>query len=1252
MRRLICLRVFLSLCFSVATSCWSQEPGFQVLFNGKDLSGWTGLDSLWSVRDGAVVGQTTNEHPIKSNTFLIWQGGNVDDFELRCLVRFQGNNSGVQYRSELIDAEQLALKGYQADLHPKPSYMGMMYGEKTGRGIIATGGQRVTVLEDGTSEVTDNLAPVENIQTDQWNELRIIAVGDRMIHQINGVTTVDLTDRHPDSKRAGQLGLQLHAGPAMKAEFRNLLFRKLDAETGKRVLDQAIESTAVPTASQKRNEANRAAPVGETEAWLNQSPKPQWVWAERDSANQKVWFRKSFHLDSAPKTARLYATCDNRLTVFLNGNRAAASKAWQSPIDQDVAEHLKQGPNVIAFVGQNEGGVAALVAKLMINDSRGDRLDVVTDRSWKLSESEVADWDSIDFDDSGWADVKTLKGLGGPPWGIPGLASTGGEPEAIVNARDLYAPPGFVVEQVYVVPKDQGSWVSLATDPQGRIYACDQGGAGLYRLTLRENEPPRLEQVSTGKLAKLSGAQGLQWAFDSLWFHRNGGNLYRLTDSDGDDRLDSIETYPGTTGGGEHGNHAVLTTPDGEGLFLDGGNAAPLADHIASRVPTWYEGHLLPRMWDAKGHARGRMAPGGWITQLDVQSKQQTVHTIGFRNQYDIALNRHGDLFAYDADMEWDFGLPWYRPTRICFATSGADYGWRSGSGKWPSYYEDSLPPVVEIGPGSPTGLVSGAEASFPTRYRDAIFACDWTFGTIYAIHLESVGAGYKGTAEPFVYGSPLPLTDAVIGTDGAMYFAVGGRGTRSGLYRARYVGDQSRARPTATDPVSVAARNKRRTLETFHGVVSSDAIDAAWPSLASEDRFLRHAARIAVESQPVETWATRVPSAADPQTRITATVALARVGSASHRESAIQGLLDLAPHSLGENQLLGMLRAYALVFQRLGKPTDEESAAVTEQLDRLLPNKSSEVNTELIRVLCYLQSASVIGKAITLITDRDPPEPPPWTELAGRNARYGGPIKSMIQSPPPSREILYAYLMRNLREGWTLDQRRAYFTFLNQAAKASGGASYAGYLTRIRDEALANCSDDQRIALEAITGEDFDPKPDFPILQPEGPGRKWTVSEALAVGKGKSNFERGRSLFFSAKCATCHRLKGLGGAIGPDLTSIPNKFDEKYLVEAIVHPSQNISDQYGSSRVLTDEGKVLVGLVIEKDDGNLTVYPVDENAQSVEVDAESVELIETSKVSQMPEGLLDRLNANEVRDLLSYLMAAGDPNDKRFGRD
>ncbi|TWU03838.1 family 16 glycoside hydrolase [Neorhodopirellula pilleata] len=1238
-----------------ATRQTEVDARFQILFDGESLTRWKGNLELWSVQDGAIVGQTTAENPIKANTFLIYQGGETADFEFRCKVRFEGNNSGVQYRSELVDPTGFALAGYQADLHPNQEYFGMMYGERTGRGIIGQRGQRVVVSPDGKSSVVGQVGNKEVFVDSEWNDLRIVAVGNRMIHQVNGITTLDLTDNHPDAKRTGKLGLQLHQGPAMKVEFRNLMMRPLSGPEAERTLDAAVNS--VPPKTDSPDDSASTQPKDSD--WLKQKPVPQWVWADRSASNQKVWFRKTFAINGDAKTAQLYATCDNQFQIWINGEAIGNSNAWEKPIQTDVAKHLRPGQNVIAIEGKNDGGVAALLVKMRIQNKDDSTQTVVTDRGWLLTETEPQNWQGVDFKDETWSQVKVIQKLGEGPWGIPGYQAPGsssGKNADPLHAKNVIVPPGFVVDRIYRLTPDQGSWVSLATDPKGRIYACDQAGAGLYRVTLQENGPAQVEKVSVGQLAGLSGAQGLVWAFDSLWFHRNGGHLYRLTDSDGDDVLDTAQEFPGGTGGGEHGNHAVVVTEDGEAIYMDGGNHADLAETESSRVPTWYEGLLLPRMWDSNGHARGRMAPGGWVTRLNVQTQKQILHAIGFRNQYDIALNRFGDLFTYDADMEWDLGLPWYRPTRICNVVSGADFGWRSGSGKWPTYYEDTLPPVVDIGPGSPTGVVSGTGTAFPTRYQDAIFALDWTFGTIYAIHLQPDGASYTGSAEPFVYSVPLPVTDAVVGQDGSLIFAVGGRGTESAMFRVRYVGDEATTAPVApgiNDPATVA-RGQRRQLEAFHGVEHADAISTAWPYLANPDRFLRHAARIAVESQPVDRWSAMALSSTDPQTVITSAVALARMGNESHAGPLLDHLLSLRAEELDDAKLLGLLRAYALTFMRLGDPAEEQRERIISQLDPMLPSANADVNQELIRVLVALRHPGVVAKAMQLIRDRGPAAAPDWSQIASRNSGYGAGVQRMIDNPPPAREIQYAFMLRNIRKGWTLDLRREYFTFLNEAATASGGASYPGYLTRTRDEALALCSSEQRKALEEITGEDFNPLPDFEILPIRGPGKVWTMETASAASRGKPDFDAGRSLFFSAQCAACHRLAGLGGDIGPDLTSVRNKFDENYVLDAIVHPSRVISDQYGSSTVLLADGTILTGLVVEQENGNLLVYPnqtqgSQEPLQAIKVDADDIEDISASKISQMPEGLLNNLNAEEIRDLMGYLMSGGDPNDKRY---
>ncbi|MGI9471480.1 MAG: c-type cytochrome, partial [Rubripirellula sp.] len=637
---------------------------------------------------------------------------------------------------------------------------------------------------------------------------------------------------------------------------------------------------------------------------------------------------------------------------------------------------------------------------------------------------------------------------------------------------------------------------------------------------------------------------------------------------------------------------------------------------------------------------------------------EQELVCIGFRNEYDISLNRHGDLFTYDADMEWDLGAPWYRPTRICQVVSGGDYGWRSGTGKWPSYYEDSLPPVVEIGPGSPTGIVSGAGAAFPARFQDALFALDWTFGTIYAIHLKPKGAGYEGVSEPFVTGTPLPVTDAIVGADGLLYFTVGGRGAQSALYRVRYVGEES-SDPVGT-PLSkevAQARFLRTQLERFHGKTlpeaeSNAAIELAWPLLQSEDRFLRSAARVAIESQAVDRWFQRFLEEMSPQGVVTSAVALARVGEADQREALLGKLI--ATDVDNDDQMLGWLRAVSLTCIRFGKPSDPQRMRLLERLDSLLPHRNADVNTELVPLMVFLRSPTVVEKTMALIVNRDPPVIPDWSELASRNPRYGGTVKRVLDNHPPSREIGYALALRNIREGWTSEQRRDYFQFLNQAAKASGGASYPGFMRNIRDEALASCSDAERVALQDITGESYDPKPSFEIAPIVGPGRVWTVEDAQSNAGGRfrsASFEQGRSLYFAANCGKCHRYNGLGGNIGPDLTSIPNKFDLNYVIDHIINPSKVISDQYQSSVVLTDSGRTIAGLVSEAE-GKVIIYPAAVNAEPVELQRNQVEAIQPSSVSQMPKGLVDGLNAEELRDLLAYLMSGGDPkNSKVYGK-
>jgi hypothetical protein len=208
------------------------EPGFESMFNGKDLTGWSGSPDLWSVRDGAIVGQTTKEKPAKENTFLIWTNGQPADFEMRCSFKIVANNavgfanSGVQYRSKIVKPSYWVMAGYQADMEAGPHYTGQLYEEK-GRGILAWRGQKVVIHEDGKIEVVGslgNLADLEkDIHHDDWNDYVIIAKGNHIQQFINGKQMVDVVDEQTSkSASSGTIALQLHHGEPMTVEFKDL----------------------------------------------------------------------------------------------------------------------------------------------------------------------------------------------------------------------------------------------------------------------------------------------------------------------------------------------------------------------------------------------------------------------------------------------------------------------------------------------------------------------------------------------------------------------------------------------------------------------------------------------------------------------------------------------------------------------------------------------------------------------------------------------------------------------------------------------------------------------------------------------------------------------------------------------------------------------------------------------------------------------------------------------------------------------
>ena len=222
--------------FVIPLCAWAQvqpleEAGFTSIFDGKSLTGWDGDPAFWRVEDGAIVGQTAADKQPKQNTFVIWRGGNPANFELKVQYKLTGFNSGVQYRSVELPNIKWAMKGYQADMDGKQQYTGQIY-EERGRGFLALRGQASYIPEGkkpgaigsfGTDAELKGL-----IKQDDWNDLHIIARGNVLVQILNGrVMSMVIDDDPPNRKMEGLIGFQIHLGPPMKVEFRNIRLKTL-----------------------------------------------------------------------------------------------------------------------------------------------------------------------------------------------------------------------------------------------------------------------------------------------------------------------------------------------------------------------------------------------------------------------------------------------------------------------------------------------------------------------------------------------------------------------------------------------------------------------------------------------------------------------------------------------------------------------------------------------------------------------------------------------------------------------------------------------------------------------------------------------------------------------------------------------------------------------------------------------------------------------------------------------------------------
>lgn len=935
------------------------------------------------------------------------------------------------------------------------------------------------------------------------------------------------------------------------------------------------------------------------------------------------------------------------IATMLWGCTWAASSAWAAngtDVTAEVKAAVKDDKLVIAADNMTFGDTALGVPK---------KLKV----EYKLNEEklsrEVPEGGRLEIAAPAGKKLVILKATYGPADGSKPVSATNPE-------ESLDALPGFKIEHVFRANgQTNGSWISMANDPQGRLLLGGQRGQPITRLTLQQGKVVKEETLTI----PVTEVMGMLFVDQVLYLNGAGKDnkygLYRCEDTAGDGSYAKVELLREWRGGaGEHGAHAIVLGPDRK-LYIVCGNFVDVPNDLATSSPHRNYGDDLAqkRAEDGNGFGAGRMPPGGYIARLDLDGKNCELFSAGQRNTYDIGFNADGELFGFDSDMEWDWGTPWYRPIHVFHSVRGGDQGFREGSAKWPEHYADSLPQSTTIGIGCPTGVTFGTGAKYPAKYQKAFYICDWTYGRLMAVHLKPQGAGYTGTFENFVAPTglrtgqgktPLNLTDCVVGADGTLYFTIGGRGTQASLFRVVYVGDE------VAQPLSVAelrnkdgaeARALRQELEQLNVAPDPAAIDKAWPHLSSGDRYIRFAARLALERNPLNQWQARALAEKNPQAALTALLAVARYAPAEVQPALLQAVVAIKSSSLTEQQLLDKLRVVAVSLARQGVPAAATAQSLLSDLDTLYPHASEAVNRELSQILLALNAPQAVDRTIALLQ------------------------KATTQE----EQIAYVMALRNVKTGWTVATRKVYLTWWNQGRSTAhpervltwfkqagiqfnNGASFNNFLLKAHEEAKFTMAPDEIVALGDVlaayaAGQARKPAPP---LASRKLVKEWTTADLQPlleqVGSAR-NFNRGRDVFYEAQCSACHRYGDQGGAIGPDLTAVAARFKRQDLLESMTEPSKVLSEQYMNTSIETVDGQVLVGRVVEESPEKLVLRPNPLEDKTVTIVKSQIETRSPSKVSPMPVGLLNTFSKDDILDLLAYMESQGNPNHANFRR-
>ena len=695
----------------------------------------------------------------------------------------------------------------------------------------------------------------------------------------------------------------------------------------------------------------------------NLPPEPHWMELEAGTR-----LERSIQQDTPLLMAVLLVAADAPVEIRINGDVVGQASDPAKAVSLDVTKRIKPGANTLVLSAAKNARVAAL---LELNGDLNRKTWLATDASWKASEGKALTGQRIqpNTQDNPFDFKKTFDAYNS--WQ---LAKADAQ-SAATTATDITVLPGFEVELVRSAKPDEGSWVAMAFDPAGRVTLAKEK-KGLLRLTVSGSGEQKMETIEDSLLE----CRGLLYAHGALFANANNSKaLFKLEGSNADGVFEKKTELLRTEGGVGHGRNHIKLGPDGR-IYIAHGNNVLLPKQVSADSPlkNYADHQLIPNPWDGSMFDGTVELPAGHVLSIAPEGGEPTLIAGGLRNPLDIAFHRDGALFNFDADMERDVGTHFYMPTRVLHIVPGADYGWRRGTGRWPSWYVDTLPSVVDVGLSSPTAIFFGYGAAFPKGYQDALYLCDWSYGRIIAVHLAQQGESYTGRMETFASGRPLNLTDGAIGPDGALWFITGGRSTQSGLYRIK-------AKPEAKEPAPMVS------------------------STPSVDRFALHRQRMAIEKEGRFTVSSEVSWKAAMQL-----TACARSTTNSQLSDTVSSALAYLASSEVELQLAG-LRIIEIALSR-GHPLDaKQRATLLTEAEARFPAKDARFSRELCKFLVYLKSTSIL-------------------EAATQH------LKTLSSSEDL---VYYPFMLRYLKDGWTVDRRRIAFDALRKAEGLNGASTY-----------------------------------------------------------------------------------------------------------------------------------------------------------------------------------------------------------------